>query len=124
MLITLKLGGTPQVSDVNAGIVTHPGAGANRRLLRVAAASSATCGTVATLVFRSGWEWVAVRGTVDLSRARDAQPWADPEAHGNCRAIYHAAGGHHSDLVYDRDAGEGRTMLDTDNRSTPLAAAP
>src|SRR5262249_15345488 len=64
----------------------------------------------ATLVFRAGWEWVSVSGPVTLAGPDDP---GLPDIPQLLRDIYHAAGGHHSDLdAYDRAmAAERRTAL-------------
>lgn len=108
VLVTTRPDGTPGVSVVNAGIVPHPVTGrtvvglvcrghtAKLRNLR---------GTPrATLVFRSGWEWVAVSGRVDLAGPDDPLPGLPDGALPQLlRDIYAAAGGIHADLAeYDR----------------------
>jgi hypothetical protein len=68
----------------------------------------------ATLVFRAGWEWVAVHGTADLAGPGDPLPGLDADRlPGLLRDIYRAAGGSHSDLAeYDRVmAAERRTAV-------------
>ena len=60
----------------------------------------------ATLVFRAGWEWIAVRGPVELAGPDDPLPGITDEP-GRLRVllrdIYTAAGGSHPDLAeYDR----------------------
>ena len=75
VVVTHRPDGTTQASVVNAGIVDHPvtgepvvgfvvQGGARKKLanLRVKPA--------ATVVFRSGWDWVAIEGDADLTRAR------------------------------------------------------
>jgi hypothetical protein len=71
VVITYRSDGVAHASVVNAGVVTHPLAaqpvigfvvqGRNRRKLAHLRARP-----VATVVFRSGWDWVAVEGGVDL----------------------------------------------------------
>lgn len=70
-MVTQRTDGTAQASVVNAGFVVHPVSnesavgfvvqgGARRKLKNLRARP------LATLVFRSGWEWVAIEGDVDL----------------------------------------------------------
>jgi hypothetical protein len=58
----------------------------------------------ATLVFRAGWEWVAVHGPAELAGPDDPQPGLGSDQLPRLlRHIYHAAGGSHPDLAeYDR----------------------
>jgi hypothetical protein len=58
----------------------------------------------ATLVFRAGWEWVAVAGPAVLAGPDDVLPGLAPGAvPGLLRDVFHAAGGTHDDLdEYDR----------------------
>jgi PPOX class probable F420-dependent enzyme len=108
----------PQVSVVNAGIVAHPRDGASVVAL-VARGDSAKLRNLrarprATLVFRAGWEWVAVRGSVDLAGPDDRHDWIDDEGiRVLLRDVFHAAGGQHDDLdEYDRVmAAERRTAV-------------
>ena len=118
VLVTQNEELVPQVSVVNAGIVDHPSDG-TRVVALVARGGTAKLRNLrahpsATLVFRAGWEWVAVRGSVELSGPDDPQPWADAETQRQLlREVYHAAGGHHSDLdVYDQEmVAERRTAV-------------
>ena len=68
----------------------------------------------ATLVFRTGWEWIAVRGPVDLAGPDDRLPGLPGrELPRLLRDIYTAAGGNHDDLdAYDAAmAAERRTAV-------------
>ena len=100
----------PSVSVVNAGVLPHPlfgepvvafvARGATAKLLNLHARPRAA------LVFRAGWEWIAVRGPVELAGPDDPLPGITDEP-GRLRAllrdIYTAAGGSHTDLAeYDR----------------------
>jgi PPOX class probable F420-dependent enzyme len=105
----------PSVSLVNAGVLAHPVTGAPT-LAFVARGATAKLANLrkdprATLVFRSGWEWVAVRGSVELAGPDD--PLAGVDLRELLRDIYAAAGGQHSDLdEYDRVmAAERRTAV-------------
>jgi hypothetical protein len=71
VVITYRGDGSVQASVVNAGVITHPltgepaigfvvQGGGRRKLANMRARP------MATVVFRSGWEWVSVEGHVDL----------------------------------------------------------
>jgi PPOX class probable F420-dependent enzyme len=105
----------PSVSLVNAGVLPHPVTGAPV-VAFVARGATAKLANLrkdprATLVFRSGWEWVAVRGPVELAGPDD--PLAGVDLRRLLRGIYVAAGGEHPDLdEYDRAmATERRTAV-------------
>ncbi len=92
----------PDVAVVNAGIVDHPVDGRpvvgfvarpGRKVVNLRANG------VATLVFRSGWEWVAMRGSIELAGPDDPHPGIDAaETVELLRVIFNAAGGRHPDL--------------------------
>jgi PPOX class probable F420-dependent enzyme len=105
----------PSVSVVNAGVLPHPSTG-EATVAFVARGATAKLANLredprATLVFRSGWEWVAVRGPVELAGPDD--PPAGVDLRQLLRDIYTAAGGEHPDLdEYDRImAAERRTAV-------------
>jgi PPOX class probable F420-dependent enzyme len=105
----------PSVSVVNAGVLPHPVTGAPT-VAFVARGATAKLANLrkdphATLVFRSGWEWVAVRGPVEL--AGPDEPLTGVDLRQLLRDIYAAAGGAHPDLdEYDRAmAAERRTAV-------------
>jgi PPOX class probable F420-dependent enzyme len=114
VLVTTGRAG-PSVSVVNAGVLAHPvtaapiigfvARGATAKLANLRADPRAT------LVFRSGWEWVAVRGPVELAGPDEPPPGGDLRQ--LLRDIYAAAGGRHHDLdEYDRVmAAERRTAV-------------
>lgn len=115
VLVTLRKDGQPSTSVVNAGVLPHPVTGTHT-VAFVARGATAKLANLrrdphATLVFRSGWEWVAVRGPVELVGPDDPLPGVDLRA--LLRDIYHAAGGQHDDLdVYDREmAADRRTAV-------------
>ena len=94
--VTYRPDGTAHVSVVNAGVLDHPVSGlpvvgfvvqggGRRKLENLRAQRSAT------VVFRSGWDWVAVEGDVDLIGPDDAEcmPW--PEGTRIFHEIYAAA---------------------------------
>ena len=111
---TTRPDGDVSTSVVNAGILPHPVDG-TPVLGLVSMPGAARLRNLrhhprATLTFRAGWEWVSVTG------AAEVVDWSsdDPEAMRRLlRAIYHAAGGEHSDLEeYDRTmAAEGRVAV-------------
>lgn len=112
---TTRADGSVQASVVSAGILPHPVSGepvvgfvtygraklANlRRLPR------------ATVVFRAGWQWVAVEGRSDLAGPDDPLEGVEPAAlPGLLREIFRAAGGEHADWdEYDRVMVEQRRV--------------
>jgi len=118
VVTTLRDDVSVQASVVNAGVVDHPvsqtpvvgivAAGRSRKLrnLRLRAR--------ATLVAKSGWEWVAVEGSAELFGPDDPIVGLDAEAlRLTLRAVFVAAGGTHDDWdEYDRVmAAERRTAV-------------
>lgn len=116
--ITLRADGTTQASVVNAGVLDHPirrepvvgfvarGRTAKLRNLRERPHT--------TLVFRAGWEWVAVQGNAELVGPDDPLKGMDAnDVRLLLRAIFIAAGGRHDDFdEYDRVmAAERRTAV-------------
>ena len=118
MLVTVRADGQPSTSVVNAGILPHPVSG-EPVVAFVARGHTAKLVNLrsdprATLVFRAGWEWVAVRGPVDLAGPDDRLPGlAGSVLPRLLRDIYAAAGGKHDDLdAYDAAmAAERRTAV-------------
>ncbi len=115
---TIRRNGTPQTSVVNAGVLDHPlrpepvvgfvarGGTAKLRHLRER--------PWATLVFRAGWEWVAVEGDAELVGPDDALSGMEADdVRLLLREIFVAAGGQHDDFdEYDRVmAAERRTAV-------------
>jgi hypothetical protein len=103
----------PQVAVVNAAVVDHPVSG--QPVVALVARRGAKLDNLRvrprmTLVFRHGWEWVAVRGPVELSGPDDPHPGIAPEKQRLLlRTIYLAAGGEHPDLdAYDTSMHEER----------------
>ncbi|HLU56353.1 MAG TPA: pyridoxamine 5'-phosphate oxidase family protein [Pseudonocardia sp.] len=101
----------PSVSVVNAGVLPHPVTG-EPTVAFVSRGGTAKLANLrrdprATLVFRSGWEWVAVRGPVELAGPDDPMPGVDLRQ--LLRDIFTAAGGTHPDFdTYDRVMAEER----------------
>jgi PPOX class probable F420-dependent enzyme len=100
--------GSLQSTVVNAGVVAHPVGG------HAVAAFVARRGTRkvdhlradarATLVWRAGWAWATVEGTVELCGPDDSLEGVDQERlRLLLREIFEAAGGEHEDWAeYDR----------------------
>jgi PPOX class probable F420-dependent enzyme len=92
----------PQVSVVNAGIISHPTTGIS--VVAFVGRQGAKLANLrrnprATLVARAGWEWVSMRGPVELCGPTDPHPTISTTAVPELlRAIYHAAGGQHPNL--------------------------
>ncbi|WP_328997168.1 hypothetical protein OHA18_22165 [Kribbella sp. NBC_00709] len=107
--ITQRRSGEPAASVVNAGVLDHPLTG-ERVVAFVARGRTAKLTHLrrtpqATLVFRAGWEWMGVSGSVELAGPDDPLPGIDAERlRVLLRDIYAAAGGGHPDLdEYDRE---------------------
>jgi hypothetical protein len=85
VVITYESDGLAQVSVVNAAVITHPLTGEpsvgfvvqGRRRRKLA---NLRARPTATVVFRSGWDWVAVEGRVDLVGPDDGLLGLAPEA--------------------------------------------
>lgn len=114
VLVTTKPNGEPGVSLVNAGILAHPVTG-ETVIAFVSRGKTAKLANLrenpkATLVFRSGWEWISVTGPVELAGPDDRLAGiGDEELRLLLRDIYAAAGGDHPDLdEYDRVMREDR----------------
>ena len=109
VLATTRPDGEPTVSVVNAGILPHPRTGDPVVALvsrgRTAKLRNLRSTPRATLVFRSGWQWVGVSGPAELAGPDD--PGLGLDAEGLrllLRDIYTAAGGQHPDFdEYDRE---------------------
>ena len=110
--------GTAHASVTNAGVLAHPVTGAtvvgvvargDSRKLRLLRAHPR-----ATIVLRTGWEWSAVEGPVELAGPDDPLAGVDAERiRLLLREIFTAAGGRHDDFdEYDRVvAAERRTAI-------------
>ncbi len=100
--------GSVHASLVNAGIVDDPvtgrpviglvAGGATRKLSHLRRSGRAT------VVFRSGWEWVAVEGPVRIAGPDDPLEGVPPEdIPALLREVFRSAGGTHDDWdEYDR----------------------
>lgn len=110
---TTRTDGTVQASVVNAGVLAHPLSGAS-------VAAFATYGRaklahlrarpVVTLVWRAGWQWVAVEGGAELAGPDDPLPGLDADGLRQLlRDVFSSAGGEHDDWpTYDRVMAEQR----------------
>jgi PPOX class probable F420-dependent enzyme len=116
VVATTRPDGTVHASVVNAGLLPHPvtsepvvgmvvrGGARKLQLLRRSGRAS--------VVFRSGWEWVAVEGPVDLVGPDDPLEGVDPsDIPALLRRVFEAAGGSHDDWdEYDRVMAAERRM--------------
>ncbi|CRZ18776.1 TIGR03618 family F420-dependent PPOX class oxidoreductase [Mycolicibacterium neworleansense] len=114
VLSTLRGDGSIQSSVVNAGVMAHP------RTCDPVVALVAIGGSLklrhlrtdprATVVARTGWQWVTVEGTAGIIGPDDPEPGTDAEAlRLLLRAVFEAAGGTHDDWdTYDRVMREER----------------
>lgn len=110
----LREDGTISASVVNAGVLAHPVTG------ETVVGMVARGGTkklaywrerpYANVVIRSGWQWAAAEGRVDLIGPDDPEPGIDAERlRLLLREIFTAAGGTHEDFdTYDRVMREER----------------
>lgn len=111
----VRADGTPHTSLVNAGVLDHPITGrpvvgyvtygkVKLRFLRERPATS--------VMWRSGWEWVAVDGRSELVGPDDPADGIDAERlRLLLREVFTAAGGTHDDWdTYDRVMREERRV--------------
>jgi PPOX class probable F420-dependent enzyme len=108
VVVTQRTDGSPQATVVNAGVLDHPITGepvvglvARGRARKL---DNLRRRPRATVVFRAGWEWVAVEGPVDLAGPDDAlDGFAAARVPQLLRDVFTAAGGTHDDWdEYDR----------------------
>lgn len=82
----------------------------------------------ATLVFRDGWRWLAVEGTVRLEGPDDPAPAGSDRSVPNViRDVYQAAGGTHDDWAeFDRVMADDRrcAVFIALDASAPIPASP
>ena len=114
VVATTRADGTVHASVVNAGVLDDPVTGepsvglvAQGRARKLALLR--TSGR-ATLVFRSGWEWVAVEGPARVAGPDDPLEGLPPDRLPRLlRDLFTAAGGTHDDWAeYDRVMAEER----------------
>ena len=115
VIATTRADGSVQSSVVNAGVLDHPVTGEPVVGLVVRGGTQKhkhiRKRPHTTVVFRIGWEWVAVEGPVTMIGPDDPQPGVDLPT--LLRAIFSAAGGTHEDWdEFDRVmAAERRVAL-------------
>ncbi len=111
---TLRAAGTIQSSVVNAGVLAHPLTGARVVAFTTRAGSAKLVNLRArpraTVVIRSGWQWAAAEGPVEIAGPDDPLAGFAPERlPGLLRDVFTAAGGTHEDWpTYDRVMAEER----------------
>jgi PPOX class probable F420-dependent enzyme len=116
VVVTQRSDGSPQASIVNAGVLAHPVSGdavvglVVRGDTRKHANLRRRPG--ATVVFRVGWEWIAVEGPAELAGPEDPLDGLDagrvPQV---LRDVFSAAGGTHDDWdEYDRVMADQRRL--------------
>jgi len=117
--ITTRADGLPRASVVNAGVLDHPVTGdpivgfvaraAARKLTDLRERPQVT------VVFRSGWEWIAVEGTAELAGPRDPlEGLAHDDVARLLRSVYAAAVGgspDHWSGLGESMAAEGHTAV-------------
>lgn len=117
--ITIRADGSPRASVVNAGVLDHPvtrdpvvgfvSRGSARKLADIRERPTVT------VVFRSGWEWVAVEGTAALAGPVDPLEGLRPDDVSQLlRTVYAAAVGGSTDEWVALDATmatEGHTAV-------------
>ncbi|MFC7485480.1 pyridoxamine 5'-phosphate oxidase family protein [Knoellia sp. CPCC 206453] len=114
ILVTQFPGRTPSSSLVNVGLIPHPVTG-DTVLAFVSRGGTAKLRNLraipqASLVFRSGWDWISAIGAAEIVGPDDPHARiAATEVPGLLRTIYAAAGGTHPDMAaYDREMVEDR----------------
>ncbi len=116
VVVTQRADGSPQTSIANAGVLAHPVRGDPVVGLVVQGDTRKHANLRrrprATVVFRVGWEWVAVEGPVDLAGPDDPLDGLDagrvPQV---LRDVFSAAGGTHDDWdEYDRVMADQRRL--------------
>jgi hypothetical protein len=119
VVIALRMDGSPYASVVNAGVMDHPVGGepivgfVSRRGTKKL--SNLREYPTVTVVFRSGWEWVAVEGDAELAGPEDSlEGFSAINLPKLLRSIYAAAVGGNPDDWRDLDAqmaSEGHTAV-------------
>jgi hypothetical protein len=108
--------GTISSSVVNAGLIAHPVLGDSVIGMVVRGGTRKLAylreRPYANVVVRSGWQWAAAEGAVDLIGPDDPEPSVDPDRlRLLLREIFTAAGGTHEDFAaYD-------TVMRTERRT-------
>jgi PPOX class probable F420-dependent enzyme len=116
VVATTRAGGSVQASVVNVGVLAHP-LRAEPVVAFVARGDSLKLQHVrrdpqATVVARSGWQWVTVEGRAELAGPDDALAGLGSDAVPQLlRDVFRAAGGDHDDWeTYDRVMAEERRV--------------
>jgi hypothetical protein len=110
----LRDNGTISSSVVNAGVLPHPVTGAAVVGMVVMGGTKKLAywreRPYANVVIRSGWQWAAAEGRVDLIGPDDPEPGIDAERlRLLLREVFTSAGGTHEDFgTYDRVMREQR----------------
>jgi PPOX class probable F420-dependent enzyme len=116
VVVTQRPDGSPQTSIANAGVLAHPVSGDAVVGLVVRGGTrkheNLRRRSRATVVFRAGWEWVAVEGPVDLAGPDDALLEFDAGRVAQLlRDVFSTAGGTHDDWdEYDRVMADERRL--------------
>jgi PPOX class probable F420-dependent enzyme len=117
VVCTTRRDGSVQASVVNVGVLDHP-AHSEPRVGFVARGDALKLRHLrrdprTTVVARSGWQWAAVEGSVELIGPDDPSPDLDDAARAELlRAVFRAAGGTHDDwAAYDRAMAEERRVV-------------
>jgi len=116
VVVTQRSEGSPQTSIANAGVLPHPVTGDALVGLVVRGDTQKHANlrrrSRATVVFRAGWEWVAVEGPVDLAGPDDPLPGLDADRIARLlRDVFSAAGGTHENWdEYDRVMANERRL--------------
>ena len=119
VVVTSRHDGSPRTSVVNAGVLAHPRTGAEV-VGFVSPRAALKLGDIrriprATVVFRSGWEWVAVEGDVELSAPLSSSAAGDQaDLLSLVQRIYAAAVGGEADewkLLEAQFVSDGHTAV-------------
>jgi PPOX class probable F420-dependent enzyme len=116
VVVTQRPDGLPQASVANAGVLGHPVTGDDVVGIVVRGDTRKRANLRrnrrATVLFRAGWEWVAVEGPVDLAGPDDALDGLPADQIPQLlRDVFSAAGGTHDDWdEYDRVMAEERRL--------------
>jgi hypothetical protein len=117
--VTLRANGLPRASVVNAGVLGHPATG-EPTIAFVSRGHALKLVDLRerphiTVVFRSGWEWVAVEGNAELAGPSDpAESLTSGDLPRLLRTVYAAAVGGAPDDWAELDdsmAAEGHTAV-------------
>jgi PPOX class probable F420-dependent enzyme len=117
IVATARANGSVQASLVNAGVMDHP-TGTGAVVAFVAGGNAAKLAHLrarprTTVVARTGWEWAAVEGAVELIGPDDPAAGVDAERlRLLLRAVFVAAGGTHDDWdAYDAAMADERRVV-------------